>query len=147
MVDPVRIAVVGAGAWGINHVRAMSRTKGAELVMVCDGAQAALDRAHAIAPGARLEGGIRNKAARGELRRGLPVGFVWGDQDGEVRFHPDQAVTGAVRTVFDRFTELGSARKVWLWFCSEGLSLPLRQGVHGEVRWVAPTSLLSKLAG
>src|SRR4029077_20661625 len=27
---------------------------------------------------ARLEGGIRNKAARGELRRGLPVGFVWG---------------------------------------------------------------------
>ena len=31
---------------------------------------------------ARLDGGIRNKAARGELRRGLPIGFVWGDQDG-----------------------------------------------------------------
>jgi len=29
---------------------------------------------------ARLEGGIRNKAARGELRRGLPVGFVWGEK-------------------------------------------------------------------
>src|ERR1700729_4449760 len=29
---------------------------------------------------ARLDGGIRNKAARGELRRGLPVGFVWGEQ-------------------------------------------------------------------
>jgi DNA invertase Pin-like site-specific DNA recombinase len=53
---------------------------------------------------ARLEGGIRNKAARGELRRGLPVGFVWGDEDGEVRCHPDEAVTGAIRTVFDRFT-------------------------------------------
>jgi len=38
---------------------------------------------------ARLLGGIRNKAARGELRRGLPVGFVWGEQDGDVRFHPD----------------------------------------------------------
>ena len=88
---------------------------------------------------ARLEGGIRNKAARGELRRGLPVGFIWGEQDGEVLFHPDEAVTGAIRTVFDRFTELGSARKVWLWFRSESLSLPLRQGVHGEVRWVAPT--------
>ena len=37
---------------------------------------------------ARLNGGIRNKAARGELRRGLPVGFVWGEADGEVRFHP-----------------------------------------------------------
>jgi len=34
---------------------------------------------------ARLGGGIRNKAARGELRRGLPVGFVWGEKDGEVR--------------------------------------------------------------
>src|ERR1700745_2868104 len=40
---------------------------------------------------ARLLGGIRNKAARGELRRGLPVGFVWGEEDGEVRFHPDAA--------------------------------------------------------
>jgi len=39
---------------------------------------------------ARLDGGIRNKAARGELRRGLPVGFVWGEEDGEVRFHPDE---------------------------------------------------------
>src|SRR5215831_16382821 len=34
---------------------------------------------------ARLNGGIRNKAARGELRRGLPVGLVWGEEDGEVR--------------------------------------------------------------
>jgi DNA invertase Pin-like site-specific DNA recombinase len=44
---------------------------------------------------ARLDGGIRNKAARGELRRGLPVGFIWGETDGEVWFHPDEAVTGA----------------------------------------------------
>ena len=44
---------------------------------------------------ARLNGGIRNKAARGELRRGLPVGFVWGEADGEVRFHPDEAVPSA----------------------------------------------------
>jgi len=42
---------------------------------------------------ARLDGGIRNKAARGELRRGLPVGLVWGEDDGEVRLHPDEAVT------------------------------------------------------
>ena len=40
---------------------------------------------------ARLDGGIRNKAARGELRRGLPVGFVWGEEDGEVLFHPDRS--------------------------------------------------------
>src|SRR5262244_501683 len=75
---------------------------------------------------ARLNGGIRNKAARGELRRGLPVGFVWGEQDGEVRFHPDDAVCSAIRTVFARFAELGSARRVWLWLRSERMSLPLQ---------------------
>jgi DNA invertase Pin-like site-specific DNA recombinase/predicted DNA-binding transcriptional regulator AlpA len=91
---------------------------------------------------ARLDGGIRNKAARGELRRGLPVGFIWGEQDGQVLFHPDEAVTGAIRTVFERFAEFGSARRVWLWFRSEGLSLPLQQspaGQPGPIRWVAPT--------
>jgi predicted dehydrogenase len=50
----VRVAVVGAGAWGINHVRSLSRTKGAELVMVCDAAEAARERARALAPRARL---------------------------------------------------------------------------------------------
>jgi DNA invertase Pin-like site-specific DNA recombinase len=91
---------------------------------------------------ARLDGGIRNKAARGELRRGLPVGLVWGDQDGEVLFHPDEAVTGAIRTVFERFAEFGSARRVWLWFRSEGLSFPLQTvpaGMPGPIRWLPPT--------
>lgn len=88
---------------------------------------------------ARLDGGIRNKAARGELRRGLPVGFVWGDEDGEVLFHPDEAITGAIRTVFDRFAELGSARQVWLWFRSQGLSFPLQSNTLSDIRWVTPT--------
>ena len=86
----------------------------------------------------RLDGGIRNKAARGELRRGLPVGFVYGDTAGEVRLNPDEAVTGAIRAVFDRFTELGSVRRVWLWFRAEGLSFPLQQ--HGRaIQWLMPS--------
>lgn len=88
---------------------------------------------------ARLDGGIRNKAARGALRRGLPVGLVWGDADGEVRLHPDAAVVGAIRTVFERFAEFGSARRVWLWFQSERLSFPLQRGSDGQIRWVAAT--------
>jgi len=87
---------------------------------------------------ARLEGGIRNKAARGELRRGLPVGFVWGEAEGEVRFHPDEAVTGAIRTIFDKFAELGSVRQVWLWFRSQGLPFPLQSSAGSQIRWVAP---------
>ncbi len=66
------------------------------------------------APPARY-GGIRNKAKRGELRRGLPVGFVWGEGDGDVLLDPDEAVHGAIATIFERFAELGSARQVWLW--------------------------------
>ena len=85
---------------------------------------------------ARLNGGIRNKAARGELRRGLPVGFVWGEADGEVCFHPDEAVGTAIRQVFAHFAETGSARRVWLWFRSEGLKFPLRMHQGGDIRWI-----------
>lgn len=88
---------------------------------------------------ARLDGGIRNKAARGELRRGLPVGLVWGEADGEVRLHPDAAVTGALRTVFARFAEMGSVRQVWLWFRSQNLLFPLQSIPGAEIRWVPPT--------
>jgi DNA invertase Pin-like site-specific DNA recombinase/predicted DNA-binding transcriptional regulator AlpA len=88
---------------------------------------------------ARLEGGIRNKAARGELRRGLPVGFVWGDAEGQVLFHPDEAVTHTIRMVFDRFAEMGSARQVWLWFRSQQLRFPLSSNLLDGIRWVTPT--------
>jgi len=88
---------------------------------------------------ARLNGGIRNKAARGELRRGLPIGLVWGEADGEVRFHPDAAVTGAIRAVFERFAEMGSARRVWLWFRSAALPLPTQAPGGGEIQWLTPS--------
>ena len=85
---------------------------------------------------ARLNGGIRNKAARGELRRGLPVGLIWGDADGEVRLHPDEAVQTAIASIFARFAEAGSARRVWLWFRSEGLRLPAQMVPKSELLWV-----------
>ena len=88
---------------------------------------------------ARLLGGIRNKAARGELRRGLPVGFVWGEEDGEVRFHPDEAVTAVIRTVFARFTELGSVRRVWLSLRSEGLTFPMQTHYGAPIQWIDPS--------
>src|SRR5512132_1722148 len=70
---------------------------------------------------ARLEGGIRSKAARGELRRGLPVGLIWGEADGEIRFHPDEAVTGVLAAVFEQFAVSGSVRATWLWLRGQGL--------------------------
>ena len=93
---------------------------------------------------ARLDGGIRNKAARGELRRGLPVGLVWGEDDGQILLHPDEAVRGVIAAVFDRFTQCSSARGVWLWLREQGIRWPLQQigyrrGVLPEITWVEPT--------
>jgi len=69
----------------------------------------------------------------------LPIGLVFGDAAGEVLLDPDEAVRGAIQTVFDRFAEVGSARRVWLHFRSEGLLFPSRQHGRAEIRWVAPT--------
>src|SRR6266700_7052356 len=92
---------------------------------------------------ARLEGGIKNKAARGELRRGLPVGLVWGEGDGEICFHPDEAVTGVIAAVFGQFAVCGSVRATWLWLREQGLRWPLQHAVYlhgrpGEITWVEP---------
>ena len=76
---------------------------------------------------ARLNGGIRNKAARGELRKALPVGLVWGEDDGEILLDSDEAIRGAIQTIFDRFAELGSVRQVWLWMRREGVQFPGRR--------------------
>jgi DNA invertase Pin-like site-specific DNA recombinase len=88
---------------------------------------------------ARLDGGIRNKAERGELRRALPVGLVWGEDPGEVRLQPDEAVTGVIRAIFDRFAGCGSVRATWLWLRGEGLSFPLQRSGKPDLEWVAPT--------
>ena len=91
---------------------------------------------------ARLDGGIRNKAARGELRRGLPVGLAWGEADGEILMHPDEAVTGVIAAIFDQFAVCGSVRGIWLWLRDQGLKFPLQPGAYvrgSEIIWTEPT--------
>jgi hypothetical protein len=95
---------------------------------------------------ARLEGGIKNKASRGELRRGLPVGLVWGEAGGQIQFHPDEAVTGVITAAFEQFAVRGSVRATWLWLRGQGLRWPLQRvayagkgGVLPEITWVEPT--------
>src|SRR6516165_8532145 len=76
---------------------------------------------------ARLDGGIRSKAARGELRRGLPVGLVYGEEDGQVLHHPDEQVQALIAAVFTQFEVLGSARAVWLWLKDQGMAWPMQR--------------------
>ena len=68
---------------------------------------------------------------------------MWGEADGEIGWHPDEAVTGVIAAVFDRFAVCGSVRGVWLWLREQGLKFPLqRHGCvsgGGEITWVAPT--------
>lgn len=86
----------------------------------------------------RLNAGLRNKAARGELRQGLPVGYEY-DEDNRVVFNRDEAVREAIAEVFRRFEQLGSARQVVVSMRDDGLLLPRRRGGSRRVRW-APAS-------
>jgi hypothetical protein len=59
---------------------------------------------------ARLHGGIRNKAARGELRTALPVGLVWDEADG-VGLHPDEAADAPDRQLVPARRESAPRRR------------------------------------
>ena len=86
----------------------------------------------------RLTEGLRHKAARGELRQGLPVGLDY-DENDRVVLTPDEAVAAAIATVYQRFDELGSARQVLLSLLEDGLLLPRRQTGSSRITW-APAS-------
>jgi len=64
------------------------------------------------------------KAQRGEFRFMLPPGFCWGET-GKVEKDPDEHVQEAVRLVFTRFRELGSARQVFLWLRDADIKMPV----------------------
>ena len=66
------------------------------------------------------------KARRGEVMTIPPAGYEIDDHDQFV-LTSDEAVTHAVRTVFAKFDELGSARQVWTWWLEAGLKLPVRR--------------------
>lgn len=89
---------------------------------------------------ARLLGGQRSKAARGELRVPLPLGLVY-DEDDQVAFDPDRQVVAAIRRVFTAFRDKGSAMQVVKWFRDENVLLPHRARTgpcRGELRWSLP---------
>lgn len=72
---------------------------------------------------ARMFEAARSKAARGELRISVPIGYVWHPQAG-LGLDPDIRVQEAIRQVFARFRELGSARQVLLALSGQKLCFP-----------------------
>jgi len=86
---------------------------------------------------ARLQGGALSKAARGELRIKLPIGFVY-LTSGQVKLDPDRQVQETIRLFFEVFRRLGSCKGVVRHFNREGLSFPVRpiEGPDkGDLTW------------
>ena len=76
-------------------------------------------------PGWKAASATRPPAA--SCAAALPVGLVWGEADGEICFHPDEAVTGVIAANFNRFAVCGSVRATWLWLRGQGLRWPLQR--------------------
>lgn len=86
---------------------------------------------------ARLQGGILNKARRGELKLPLPIGLTYRPDDSVV-LDPDQQIERSLRLLFDTFRQAGSAMAVVKRFRAEGLAFPrlIRRGIgKGTVQW------------
>lgn len=74
---------------------------------------------------ARLQGGLRNKARRGELRTPLPIGFLY-DDAGRVVLDPDQQVQETLHLFFRTFRRIGTALGTVKYFERQNLAFPKR---------------------
>ena len=87
----------------------------------------------------RLQGGILNKARRGELEMPLPIGLVY-TADGRVVLDPDRQIQDTVRLLFETFRETGSACAVVRRMRGQKILFPrrIRRGIgKGDVLWSA----------
>jgi DNA invertase Pin-like site-specific DNA recombinase len=90
---------------------------------------------------ARLQGGILNKARRGELPSPLPVGFLYNAVNQPV-LDPDKQVQASLRFFFDTFHRTGTATATVKAFRQQGLLFPrrLKKGPHkGDLVWAELT--------
>ena len=88
---------------------------------------------------ARMIRGAQAKAARGELRKILPAGYVY-DGMGKVAVDPDRRVREAVALVFRKYEQFPSVRQLYLWFREESIELPAKRLSSGRqvIEWSLP---------
>ncbi len=87
----------------------------------------------------RARAAIDAMVARGAVIHAVPIGYVRTD-DQRCDLDPNLEIQEAIRRVFVKFQELGTARQVMLWHREEQVALPARtRGSYGPVRWELPT--------
>ncbi len=88
---------------------------------------------------ARLQSGTESKAARGELKINLPIGYVY-DACDKIVFDPDRRVQRAVTTVFEQLDRCSSVRQLVMWYRDNAFTLPVKRvGKHEKTRWELPS--------
>src|ERR1035437_10465355 len=92
---------------------------------------------------ARMRGGVLNKAQRGELEMGPPVGLVY-LPNGTIALDPDQEVQSALRLLFATFERTGSAMRTLQFFAPREFvflvafaGAPTRENYSGAF-WITP---------
>lgn len=88
---------------------------------------------------ARMRGGLLNKAKRGELKRAIPIGYVYNEDD-LICKDPDVQVQESISLFFSTFTRIGSANGLVREYGKQGYLFPYRDHNHrgfklGEIIW------------
>jgi len=89
----------------------------------------------------RLERGRLNKAQRGALFHGVPMGYML-LPTGEVDFEPDEQARAVVQLVFAQFEALGSIYGVFHYLVRHSIQMPIRARTganKGQLEWHRPS--------
>lgn len=96
----------------------------------------------------RLDRGRINKAQRGEMFHGVPMGYVI-LPSGTVEFDPDEQARDVVQMTFEKFEEIGSLYGVFHWLLRNDILMPIRirtGAKKGQLEWRRPSiATLSQL--
>jgi len=86
---------------------------------------------------ARMRGGLLSKAGRGELKKAIPVGYVY-DDNGQISKDPDAQVQESINMFFNAFMRTGSAGSLVREYNKQGYLFPHREyrGFRlGDLSW------------
>lgn len=86
----------------------------------------------------RMRGGLLNKVKRGELKKPLPLGYLYDEEDNIIK-DPDQQVQDSIDMLFKIYKRTGSAWATIKEFNRLGYKFPKKEGLgfkNGPLTWI-----------